>query len=98
MKNKMENHVCEYPGCESQANIDNPADFVGGSVMVCNYHLLVILGGPFDVAEKKLTGPFHFVELIERVMGAREMTKITQPKTASELLEKRGHDGTKKIS
>jgi len=85
MENKLK---CEYPGCKKDHTYSQILELTnekGASVELgfCDYHYYIVMGGHFkakiipmerdklDVFE--LVGPFKEIELIEQVMGAREM-------------------------
>ena len=72
----------------------------GMPVPFCMYHGIIAGSGHFGVIrlegnKLQLHGQFPLVELIEAVMGAREATKVTQPKSLEEFkhLKKKVKEG-----
>ena len=80
---------CAYPGCLKVGKYKFPLQLINeenASVELpfCEYHHLIIVGGHFKALihknkEKKdefeIVGPLKEIELIQQVMGAREMMK-----------------------
>lgn len=77
---------CEYPGCKGEYYGSHQLKLTNeeGSYVefpLCNYHFFVVAGGGFTATINKeaepssfsIQGPLKEVELIEQVMGAREM-------------------------
>jgi hypothetical protein len=67
----------------------------------CMYHGVISGNGQFGVAKEgggpnyNFVGPVHLISLIESVMGARETTKIQQPRNKKEVAKIKKKKGNK---
>ena len=84
--------TCDYPKCNKEGNERHRLDLTNKedssvNLPFCRYHYLIVIGDHFKVkiveTEGKenpsfeLTGPTESIELIEQVLGARELiTKL----------------------
>ena len=94
---------CEYPGCKKEGKYKFALQLINEEnacveLPFCEYHHLIIIGGHFKAEihknkekkdEFKIIGPFKEVELIQQVMGAREMVAALTEKEKLENLKAR---------
>lgn len=86
-KKKTPNH-CQYQGCVKMGDVVHELELVNeenSSVQLpfCFYHYYIIMGNHFKaksiigedkkIKDFELIGPFNVIEVVEQVIGAREM-------------------------
>lgn len=79
---------CSFPGCTHKEGAETAFDVIlknekNAKVRLpfCQYHFYIVMGNHFEAVKKEdfkfeLVGPFKEIELIEQVMGAREMIQL----------------------
>ena len=96
----IEKFKCEYPGCKKDSiyrhtlNLINEKD-ASVDLPFCAYHYYIMIGGHFEAKIHKenerdrfeIIGPLKEIELIQQVMGAREM--IANSKVTTKNLNKK---------
>ena len=84
MENKFK---CTYPGCKKKGCYSQSFEVLNEKgvlveLLFCQYHSFVVMGGHFKAKkigkDFELTGPLKEVEIVEQVMGARELTTKLQ--------------------